>query len=748
MRLTARRTPLLIRMALLGALFYVATHASLCRADHSKPIDLTADGMEVWNVNPEHGTVSVTGAQGISENTLIAEIGVLQDPWTLDIHPSNGEVWVACRDDDAIVIIDGATRTVIDTITGLGFDTFGICFSPDGSLAAVTAAGSDQVFLVDTVTRLVTDTFAVYRRPYGIAWVADGSRFYVSHLLFDHNSFGTMTKVAYSAGWSVSSFNVNQDANVTIQGAGYPSSMMCISIQPPPADSLLLIPCTYINTLKGQLTFGLIEANDMSHAVIRPVNILRDRSAFQEVGVTYKMDMSGTPVSGPIGLAFKSGKIYVANLSSGDLTVLSGDILTAVETGVIRCGEGPLGVVAHPTLDRVYVYNWLSRDLTVVNTLADTVFATVPVTTWEPLAANVLSGKQTFFSSRDSLSFQNRHSCNTCHVFASHDGRAWDFRQFGAHFRATPDIRTIALTGPHNWTASMDEIQDHEYGILDLMFGTGLISGGPNPKLGAPNAGLSQRLDDMAAFISTLTHRTDTPFQAPGGGLTATADSGRTLFNDPTIGCAGCHVPPYFTDSNLSSNPYILHDVGTADPADTLAAAGFDTPTLMGVWDSGYYMHNSNAATIRQCFEPGPFNPNDLHGVTSGLTTAQIGYIEEYVKSIGAPQGVPTGVESAATPRPQVSTPMLGRAYPNPLSTRTSMKFLIEQGPAAVKIELYNLAGRQVRTLLDRSMPRGRHIVGWDSRDDQGRDVANGTYFARLRVNGRAVSNRKITVLR
>ena len=45
-------------------------------------------------------------------------------------------------------------------------------------------------------------------------------------------------------------------------------------------------------------------------------------------------------------------------------------------------------------------------------------------------------------------------------------------------------------------------------------------------------------------------------------------------------------------------------------------------------------------------------------------------------------------------------------------------------------------------------MPHGRHIVGWDSRNAQGRWVAPGLYFVRLRVDGNVTGDKKMTVLR
>jgi hypothetical protein len=72
------------------------------------------------------------------------------------------------------------------------------------------------------------------------------------------------------------------------------------------------------------------------------------------------------------------------------------------------------------------------------------------------------------------------------------------------------------------------------------------------------------------------------------------------IFNNPTVGCATCHVPPLYTDSSLLENPFLKHIVGTqVDSTDVDAAAGFDTPSLVNIWDSGPYLHHALAGALR-----------------------------------------------------------------------------------------------------------------------------------------------------
>jgi len=89
-----------------------------------------------------------------------------------------------------------------------------------------------------------------------------------------------------------------------------------------------------------------------------------------------------------------------------------------------------------------------------------------------------------------------------------------------------------------------------------------------------------------------------------------------------------------------------------------------------------------------------------------------------------------TGVDGAL---PQ--TVKLHGAVPNPFNPATNIKFSIPQR-AAVRLNLYDVSGRLVRSILDANLPAGHHESHWNGKDDAGRSVASGTYFARLTVDG------------
>jgi hypothetical protein len=70
---------------------------------------------------------------------------------------------------------------------------------------------------------------------------------------------------------------------------------------------------------------------------------------------------------------------------------------------------------------------------------------------------------------------------------------------------------------------------------------------------------------------------------------------------------------------------------------------------------------------------------------------------------------------------------------------------LVDLGaPADARIEVFDLAGRQVRTLGRRVLPAGATLVSWDGREESGLAARRGVYFVRLTT---ASSRRTVRVL-
>jgi hypothetical protein len=94
----------------------------------------------------------------------------------------------------------------------------------------------------------------------------------------------------------------------------------------------------------------------------------------------------------------------------------------------------------------------------------------------------------------------------------------------------------------------------------------------------------------------------------------------------------------------------------------------------------------------------------------------------------------------------------LSQNYPNPFNPTTVIVYYLPDigyQPAEVELTIYNVLGKQVRTLVKERQYPGEHRAVWDGEDDEGNDVASGIYFYRLKVSGvDFVKAKKMTLIR
>ncbi|MBC7185631.1 MAG: T9SS type A sorting domain-containing protein, partial [Calditrichaeota bacterium] len=88
----------------------------------------------------------------------------------------------------------------------------------------------------------------------------------------------------------------------------------------------------------------------------------------------------------------------------------------------------------------------------------------------------------------------------------------------------------------------------------------------------------------------------------------------------------------------------------------------------------------------------------------------------------------------------------LEQNYPNPFNPETTISYRVPEQMRVV-IALFNSKGQLVRTLVDATVPPGRHTVRWRGDDVDGKPVASGLYFVRMTA-GDQVRRRKLILLK
>ena len=87
----------------------------------------------------------------------------------------------------------------------------------------------------------------------------------------------------------------------------------------------------------------------------------------------------------------------------------------------------------------------------------------------------------------------------------------------------------------------------------------------------------------------------------------------------------------------------------------------------------------------------------------------------------------------------------LGQNYPNPFNPSTVIPYQLPMA-AQVRLEVFNVLGQRVATLVDEAQAAGVHTAVWSATDEAGRAVSAGVYIYRLTVNGTQQTKRMVLV--
>jgi hypothetical protein len=84
--------------------------------------------------------------------------------------------------------------------------------------------------------------------------------------------------------------------------------------------------------------------------------------------------------------------------------------------------------------------------------------------------------------------------------------------------------------------------------------------------------------------------------------------------------------------------------------------------------------------------------------------------------------------------------------YPDPLNPTTTIRYALPS-PTMVCLQVFDIKGNLVRTLVDEEKSAGQHVCVWDGRSDGGRFAASGVYFYRITA-GDFTDTKKMVILR
>lgn len=131
-----------------------------------------------------------------------------------------------------------------------------------------------------------------------------------------------------------------------------------------------------------------------------------------------------------------------------------------------------------------------------------------------------------------------------------------------------------------------------------------------------------------------------------------------------------------------------------------------------------------------------PFDP-EIVGALASVTLTVTGFNR-------IPDVESLAVQAGATAAPAVAGGIhVAQNEPNPFVRTTSISLALDR-ESKVRVEIFDVAGRLVRTLEDGVLAAGSHRLTWDGRTDLGSEAASGTYFYRLVTPDRTETRRMV----
>lgn len=283
---------------------------------------------------------------------------------------------------------------------------------------------------------------------------------------------------------------------------------------------------------------------------------------------------------------------------------LANDLTALYIAGAIRRapsgGKGPRGLALSPDGQRLFVANYFSGTVTMLDAGEGKLLGSIPVGP-QPGADAARRGEIYFHDAM--RCFQHWHSCATCHPDGRVDALPWDFMRDGiGNGKDVISLVHMDRTSPHNRRATRPDPKEC------------MRTGVTGSHLIVPEPG---DVDDLVAYAASLE-----PEPNPAPPPAEAVARGKALF-EGKAGCAGCHPPPLFTDQKM-------HNVGILTPLEP--DGKYDTPSLVELYRTAPYYHDGRSATLKDALTKD--DPGGKHGHAKALAPQELDDLIAYLLSL------------------------------------------------------------------------------------------------------------------
>jgi YVTN family beta-propeller protein len=274
---------------------------------------------KVYVANAGTGNVTVISSATDAITTLV---GVGNGPLALAANPLTNKIYVANNTDGTVSVIDGSTDTVAATVT-VGSSPAAVAVNPATNLIYVANSGSGTVSVINGANNTVVASPSGATSPIALSVDAVTNKIYVG----DSGSNNLMVIDGATN-------------NVTTVSAGVDGYGKAVVVNP------------VTNT---------VYLADIGSGV----SIFAGATATSAASRTTVLTVGNSPNA--LAVDPVTNRIYTANNSTSDVSVIDGSTNTVVTTVADPNALGPYAAVVNPVTDKIYVTNSVSNNVTVVD---------------------------------------------------------------------------------------------------------------------------------------------------------------------------------------------------------------------------------------------------------------------------------------------------------------------------------------------------------------------------------------------
>lgn len=688
-RLGARWSVMVAGASLLAAVGFVlvqpllqAQGTGFVGPTSSQPLALSASGEFLAAVNPDNNSVSFFDLRA-NANLRVATVPVQVEPNGVALMPNGLKAYVANTVSGTVSVIklniaNGVVNKPSKHIK-VGTEPISLVLTPNGQRLYVANQNSGNISVIDTATDTVIATIGSVAFPRGLAVTNDGDADDLDEKLLVTSFFPILVrgKIDGADDAKVGVVQVFSTATNAFFGDVFVNPLADTGFNAqgdalariPPGPNKIFPTGAYVNQLNniaihngfaylpntGASPNGPVLFDVNTQSLLAAINLTTNSDANLTINmhkaVGLQTDIPKRFITQPWAMAFKhnADEGYVVSAASNIVVKLTIDPATGAPTVVvdpaggltrvreIPTGSNPRGIVINTADTRAYVFNYVSRSISVIDLTGATeqvvaTMASAALPTPGTLADTIQIGKELYNTSvgvfdpaspggpviTGRMSNNGWGSCAACHPNGLTDQVVWIFpagprRTIPQHADFDPSDPNRLQMRALNWSANRDELEDFESNIRAVSGGQGLIvlADGITPDANVndftplANANRIQlkvrgvnAWDAIKAFVQFGIRAPISPVSKTDPDVVA----GRALFT--AANCQQCHGGASWTTSRVRFTPPPgagvvvagqiigeLRQVGTFDPtafnevrqnaAPPLGADGFVPPSLL-----------------------------------------------------------------------------------------------------------------------------------------------------------------------